>query len=633
MYFPGRQSSRWLLNCCSCLPYIRYRAVNKHIYRDQLGNQFGLAVWPENFPQGVARVNNWDLLDAMSFVRSLQVSESAWRQLLRRCDRDPVAYTSNELMQTVGAMVHRGALSFYRIPELQQAPAARDGQGWAFTFVSANTAALPAYSHLRTSAQAINSLQDAQALVDSLGMPEDFWQQVVSEHAGADSVPSAAGGAQEQAAKLLADNKLTLYKVPDHKAMPEDPATAEPAESQITPPRQSQSVTESEPVVAQTTEEEECVCYATALSISCGHGRKPNASNVLQIVASPDKTRSEEYEMMGVKITLKEEYAGKDKVKATLALVDDQTASCFEITDIDGAFQEGKQATLAIESPYLDSRSKWPKDASPQTLIIKGRGCDQSELSATIESFPSQYYTVQADVSVFSDWVKKINDGWEKWGKRIFDASPVSLNPKLTGPAGSFGASWGWKEASDWRAYFDVAGNFGVNPILGVEIKLTISFVKLGLTAAGIPPNLSSLAAEHLADLQLSVGAGCKGSLTGSPHGKFYSDGSKEVTGEAKFVIEGNVMMEVLGRIGSDYVISAELSASGETKVSGQDQLELDQTGFYAQTTITMDPFVGTARVKIRYFKVRTKTKEKKWTPWKQIELYKSDKVKLLPRS
>lgn len=377
---------------------------------------------------------------------------------------------------------------------------------------------------------------------------------------------------------------------------------------------------------------EECNCTINSLNVKCSHGRSQNKKGILQVVPTPDKTRIEEYELMGVKVTLKEEFAGKDEIDCSVNLQNNKSSSCFYITDETNELVNKESSKILLKGENKEKLDKWPIDASAMTTSIQGHGCDKAGKTVQIECFPSQYYTLQGDLSIFKVWADKVNEGWEHWGKSFFSMSPVELAPKITAPTGSFSANWGWKEDKDWRAYYNISSDFGLNPILGIEIKIILSMGTLALTAAGIPPNLAKLAAEHLLDIQLSAAANCKASLLGKPAGKFYSDGSKDITGEAKFSTEGGVALELLARAGSDYVVSVAMSVSGESKVTGEDVLSLDKTGLYLQTNILLTPFVGTAKVTIRYFKVRSKTKVKKWEPWKQVEIYKSENKKLLPK-
>ena len=374
------------------------------------------------------------------------------------------------------------------------------------------------------------------------------------------------------------------------------------------------------------------VCTASNLALSCSHsGRLIGNSKVIQIVPTPDRTASNKVSLLGVTVEVKRKYGGADSINGKLTLVGDKLGSCPKMRDEQGNWRNTNNLEVKIKAKDEDAQGLWVKNDSPKVYNIAGKGCAGDVLERKVEVYPSQYYSVEGKLDIFQQYVKEINKAWESWGKSIFNLSPVSLNPKLKGPAGSFEAGWGWKENDDWRSYFDVTASFGLNPILGVEIEISISMVKLAMTSAGIPPPLQSLTTEHLADLMVFGSAGCKGSLLGSPHAKFFTDNSDKIDGEAIFEIEGAVKLGLRGKVGSKYVVSAELILSGETKVKGKDKLELDSSGLYIQSNINMAPLEAVAKVVIKYLVVFSKTKEKKWNPWNEIELYKSEKRKLIP--
>ena len=383
---------------------------------------------------------------------------------------------------------------------------------------------------------------------------------------------------------------------------------------------------------SNSTANDECsTCTATSLTTTCSHdGRKAGPSGILQVVASPNTTSTKEVAMLGAKVTLKAESGGSDKITSKLALQGNKSDSCFKITTPDGKQVSGSSTSFAIDSPSNPSNSKWLAKATPTVSKVSGKGCSGSPQTITIESYPNTTYSIEGNLDIFKDWVEKVNKAWGDWGKRIFDVSPVSLTPKLTGPTGSFSGTWGWKEDKDWKAYYDASFAFGLNPIMEVGIELNCSMTKLAGTSAGIPPSLSSLAAEHMADIIVFAGAGCKGTLLGSPHVKLYPDGHRVIDGEAKFNVEGKVTLGIRGRIGSDYVVSASLILSGETKVIGEDALSISREGAEIQTTIFVEPLTAIAKVEVKYLVIFSKSKEKKWTPWQKFDLYKSEPKKLI---
>jgi hypothetical protein len=207
----------------------------------------------------------------------------------------------------------------------------------------------------------------------------------------------------------------------------------------------------------------------------------------------------------------------------------------------------------------------------------------------------------------------------------------VELKPELKGPAGSFVAEWGSKEDDDWQAYYLVSADFGLDPILGASIQISLSMAKLAMTAAGIPPPISSLTAEHIADILLWAKGACEAALKGGPRGKLYVAGARAVTGEVKVTVSGALAIRITARVGSDYEISASLSLEGETKVLGEGSSELSRDGRFVTPAIKIEPFTAKANVQLKPFKVFTTTKEKRWTPWKdEITLWEGRKRKLL---
>lgn len=72
-------------------------------------------------------------------------------------------------------------------------------------------------------------------------------------------------------------------------------------------------------------------------------------------------------------------------------------------------------------------------------------------------------------------------------------------------------------------------------------------------------------------------------------------------------------------------LVVALLILSGETKVTGEDVLDINRDGVFAQTTVSLDLLTAVAKVEVKYLVIFSKTKEKKWTPWEKMELYKSE--------
>lgn len=570
-----------------------------------------------------------DTIASRRFLLTLNTNENALRHLNYQVNgRSPyLAEQSNPIEQISHALV-RGKIKFVEVPDIGNPNAQM-----AIIPLGHDSAVriTPAAELLTSPAKGIThfaQLREACEYIESLN-PDDGQLGAIAERL---NIPVSASQSRphtiEAIGKAVTDGEAVVLVEKQPGVKP--PAGAEPELAQSEPGNRSVGLG---PEISPEPVEEVCgVCVAKSFVVQCGHKRAPGPDNKIQVVPSPDSTASREIALMGVKVEVKREFGGKEVISGALSLKNNKFSSCFETTNTRGAWVTGANAKVQVEGNTEDEPELWPINAAPTLSVIKGKGCSGAPKSVTIETFPNQYHSVEGQLDIFQDWAKKVNEGWETWGKKFFDLSPVSLTPKVTGPTGSFAAAWGWKENSDWRAYYDINASFGLNPILGVEIEIAVSLVKVGLAAAGIPPSLSDLGTKHLADINVFGSAGCKGMLTGSPHAKYFADGSSEYDGQAKFTIEGAVKIGLRGRIGSDYVVSAALILYGETKVTGEDVLELNRDGAFAQTTINIDPLTAVAQVEVKYLLIFTDKKEKKWTPWEQIELYKSDKKKIFPR-
>lgn len=591
-------------------------------------NRFGLRYFVTSKPnikvKSVAQVEFLEILQAKRFVRSLVVPNDYWLRLVHQFK------TTNSgsrgwgvsIEDQVAYLLLARKLQVYevgnQVTSEKSAPVVhKDPQGSSYRFCHPATLLQNRdleIKHFKTVEEAKNFLQIANLDNDQLKVVAQENNLKFSNESNVASVVCEA----------LVSGEIVLV------------VTQEPA----SPPKPDQVSGPSIGIpgnriagLGPAVEEVVCgICHASSLVVNCGHsGRSIGQSNVIQIVPTPNRTSSDKVSVMGVTIEVQRQYGGSDEINGKLSLVDDKLGSCPNMKDEKGEWANTDNLNLEIKAVQENSPNLWAINDPPEVYSIAGKGCTGSTLEKTIEVYPNHYYSIEGKLDIFREWEKEVNKAWEDWGKSIFDISPVSLKPKLTGPAGSFKAGWGWKENNDWRSYFDVTADFGLNPILGVEIEISVSLVKLAMTSAGIPPTLQSLTTEHLADLQVFGGAGCKGKVQGSPHGKFFPDGSHEIDGEARFEIEGGVKLGLRGKLGSKYIVSAELILSGETKVKGEDLLELNSSGLYVQSRMNLEPLEAVAKVVVKYLVIFSKSEEKKWKPWDAMEIYKSEKKKLLP--
>lgn len=453
-------------------------------------------------------------------------------------------------------------------------------------------------------------------------------QQSSSSGSTQDSSSSQEDANTETDSNSSTTNESNQSQQPEGAEANNEPSASEAEGSEEKSAIPSTAHSESQPAEQEAT----CgICSASSLVTTCSHNaRQANQNGLIQVVPSPNTAKAHEVSLLGVKVTAKTEYGGTDKLKSKLELTGNKRNDCYQLSSRPGEWQPQQETETIVKGAPADETRKWLANASPTIAQIQGKGCSGNPQTTTVECYPNTTYTVEGNLDIFGDWVKKVNKAWEDWGKKVFAISPVELKPKLVGPTGSFSATWGWKEDQNWQAYYDVALGFGLNPIFEASIELSCSMTKLAGTSAGIPPSLSSFAAEHIADIVVFAGAGAKGTLIGSPHAKLYPDGTRKVDGEAKFNVEGKVNLGIRGRMGSDYIVSASLSLSGETKVIGEDVLSINRSGVEVQTTINVEPLTALAKVEVKYLVIFSKTKEKKWTPWEKFELYKSKPQKLI---
>ncbi len=601
------------------------------ILKDRLGNAYEVLEGPTGLKKKLIRFD--DIESSRRFVRQLNLQPESLQMLSSIMCHDTAPYMAeaNPHLENLSKLLWRGQLRVAAISggshfaSGAQTNSVKAKDGGAYEFLPIFSLVGDAPSNTRT----FSNPADAEEFIRNLSLSD---QEIVSlgiklEVPSVQSVQPQQNAARisKDIAKSLADGDVLVVA---KKTTPKAGSSGEFKE-------ELESVVESIPGnrkanLGPETEKVVCgVCKAKNLIVSCAHGRKVSPGNILQIVPDSDKVTKVEYEMFGVKVTLNKKFGGNETINSQMELEGNKLNSCFTLINPSGETVKQPQGKEKY-SFNQELNKKWLVDQPPEILEIKASGCTGSALSTTVEVFPSDTYEVKGEISLFKDWVKEVNEAWESWGKSIFNLSPVELKPSIKGPSGTFGGSWGWKEDSDERVYYDVNLEFGLNPILGVGIELKVSFAKIGLAAAGVPPVISDFAANHLLDIFLKLGAGCQANLLGSPHHKFYTDGSKSVDGEAKFSLEGEILLGLAARVGSDFVVSCQVEGEGKCKAVGEDVVAIDRTGVSLQTTVKLEPFVGTVKLTTKMFKIRSKTNEKEWKPWGAIELYKSKPKKLL---
>ncbi|MFL0809238.1 MAG: hypothetical protein K6L76_02370 [Agarilytica sp.] len=607
------------------------------------GDRYRLIAREEGLlPHGVEPVAFYDSDSAVQFIRNLKASESDWRGLLRDFCGDVAPNNVQHIEHVFADKLVKGKLRAVKLSgktsASKKAHSFSSGTGVIYQIK-------PSVDLLEGSADRTKNFADqkqAEKFIDSLGASETQLEAIAKDLGVAETKvpkkpafnqasPSKSDQLKQSIAKALSENNAAVVE----KNVPAPPASKSSVSQGVAEighmagnrqaglgPVVDEVQTESKAIVCG-------VCEIEKLDISCGHGRFASRDGIIQVVPDPDKNTTHAIEMFGVKVSVGKKYGGKEKIKSVLSLDGNKLSDCHNITGTDGEVREIASLTEIIEFPG-EKTEKWLAETVPKEYLVAGRGCSGSSKTVRIQTYPSDTYTVSGELKIFKDWADKVNEAWEDWGKKVFNLAPIDIKPEVQGPAGSFSASWGWKEDKDWKTYYDLSLNFGLNPILGIAISLKVSLAKIGLTALGMPPIVAEFAANHLADIFLTAGASCQGSLVGAPHYKFFPDGTEQATGDAKFSVEGAVLLAVSARVGSDYVVSCQADIEGKCKVTAEDMLDISRKEVAIQTTIKLDPFIGTVRLTTKMFKIKSKTKEKEWKPWGAVDLYKSEPKKLL---
>ena len=138
---------------------------------------------------------------------------------------------------------------------------------------------------------------------------------------------------------------------------------------------------------------------------------------------------------------------------------------------------------------------------------------------------------------------------------------------------------------------------------------------------------------EHIADIVLSAGVEGAAKLCGQPRGRRFARQQWQSSADATFSVSGALIFAIMAKLGSKYVISVSIQGSVETKLIGESKTELGNKGLFITPLIKIEPFTAKIKVRMRAFVVISKSKEKKWTPWKEeYELWKGKKRKLFPK-
>lgn len=253
-------------------------------------------------------------------------------------------------------------------------------------------------------------------------------------------------------------------------------------------------------------------------------------------------------------------------------------------------------ATKTYQIPAPENQESWTKDAEPEVRQVFGRGCDDATQSVRVESFPSQQQELSLNVALFQDLLEEVNDSLERAFNRSF--AGIRVVPSIVGPTGTLTCRWGWKENTDWRAYFECEVEAGLNPAFGVGVEFRVSLLELGgtsaLTAIGVPPPaaqwIAAQAAEYIADLFVFANLQLTYGIVGSGAVRFFATGSRGGRLRIAPNATGTIAVGLAARVGNAF-LSCEIRGQVETGLSLTGELSYETGG--GRDGLFFNPSIG----------------------------------------
>jgi len=259
-------------------------------------------------------------------------------------------------------------------------------------------------------------------------------------------------------------------------------------------------------LVCEPPETSDTPCSIKELDVVCEHGsRHPDpASRILQVVPSSGATTGRFgitlNEELKIKLKASKKSGGSDLIEVRGTAVDGSSAPIHTAQSrtpsppSDADFTNGATLSTSIESPDYDNL--WAYPCEPDVHYFYGKGCDDKQLSLTVEVYPCVEYSGSITIDTFEDVFEK----------NLFDNNGFSLDLKVSGPTGDLTVSWGWKENDDWRAYYFAKASADVT-FITVDVSGTIDLLKWlidgSLMCFGIPAGTVQTISNFLKRLHL----------------------------------------------------------------------------------------------------------------------------------
>ena len=372
------------------------------------------------------------------------------------------------------------------------------------------------------------------------------------------------GGGRSNQPRTLEQNDVKPYLPP-----PPPPRTPDPEPGPVPPPVPPPEHVSEEPCGIQ-----DLVVFDT----EAGQRRNASDSGVLQIVGADGATTMETAASWfggTVSVSFKKQTGGTDKVGGTVTLVDEASGGPKLMAIVDGSGAPPPQGSAAWKSagtelpvPGNPNNDLWAGvDATPTVHQVYGCGCDDVTRKVKLEVYPSQQYEAKIGIGKLRAIYQEINDFIEYVFGELSKNLPVTPIMNVQGPGNNvtIGGTWGWKEEGDWKAAWNVGADVALDPLFGLTLGIEASLIKCAGLVFAIPPRFSDPVARYGADVFVEFSGNGKVSISGGPRGKWFTDGTRQVSGEIKPSGEVKLSVAVGGRVGSERVLGAELKGSSSS--------------------------------------------------------------------
>jgi hypothetical protein len=343
--------------------------------------------------------------------------------------------------------------------------------------------------------------------------------------------------------------------------------------------------------------------WVTSMTVSCGHGgrqvaassQNPGSPGRLQIVPNTGQTVLQTGLTIQTYIQLQVQASsgGTDTIQATNNANGPvpQLAITQGDSPADGDWT-GSLASQTISSPG-DSSVVWLDGAQPTVYNVFARGdiSDNAPIQIRVEAFPA--YSVQGTVNlnVFNDLANLINQKLKDTIQPL-TGGEVSVEPQILLPAGNLQVSSGWKENTDWQAYYSWEVIAGIEPLFGMSLTVAPNLAAIAGSLVGIPPQITNYAANIFVSLQVGGQVGISGRMAkvgpGSIQGGIRPD--------------GQLWLQIgLGaKVGNEQIVSAQITGSCKVSVTLKADLAYQSGaggGLILNPAVSFDGLTVTVRV------------------------------------